>query len=227
MGRQVRTAVAAVVAVTLLGACSTSVTGRAVRAPGSSGGPPATVNTPGVRARDLLLKSGDSVPFGAASQIPFGDNYFTRADPADCEAAAVVQDSPLLPPGATDRADSAYRFSGAQTYSESLGLYDAGFDDEHVVLHAFLNVAQCFVSAHRGFTAVSRDGKSWPVQLDGFDQSAHAMTWTLTQPNWICGFGLGSGPRVVLLVSACDAQPAFPMEDWLYKRLAQITGHPV
>jgi hypothetical protein len=46
----------------------------------------------------------------------------------------------------------------------------------------------------------------------------------LFQPDWTCDYGLAALPRIVLLLSACDAKPGFPMADWTAKRLAQISG---
>lgn len=227
MAHRVRTTAAAIVAVTLLAACSTSVAGRAVRASGSPGAAPsATITRPGDHARDLLLKSGADTPFGPATAIPLGDNYFTSAQPPECDAAVLLANSPLLPPGAADRAESGYRFNGPQTYGESIGIYHDALDDHHIIVWGFIALLKCFVPNHRGVAGVTRDGTSWPLQIDGVDHSAQALVWTVTQPGRVCGFGLGSAPKVVLLVSACDTQPAFPMEDWVYKRLGQITGHP-
>jgi hypothetical protein len=39
----------------------------------------------------------------------------------------------------------------------------------------------------------------------------------------IYGDALAAAPKVALLLSACGAQPGFPMADWAAKRLAQIS----
>lgn len=219
MARRMRTVVAAILVATLSGACSASVAGRAVRGDGQ----PTTVGGPqSPGAQNLLLKAGDDTPFGPATPIAVGDNYFTSAQPPECQGAVVFENSPLLPPGAAERAESAYRFSGPQTYGESLGIYDASLNAHHVIVEGFIAIGQCFIK--HGATGVARDGTSSPLQLQDIDQSSQALVWVMTRPGWNCGYGLGSAPRVVLLVSACDAQPGFPMEDWVYKRLGQISG---
>jgi hypothetical protein len=176
---------------------------------------------PPVQARDLLLQTGNDTPFGAATAIPVGDNYFTSASPQDCQAAVVFEHSPLRPPGASDHAESAYRFSGPATYGESVDIYGDALDARHLVVAGFIAIAQCRHDA----AGVTRDGKSWPIHLSDVDTSAHdAVVWTMTQPGWTCNYGLAALPRIVLLLSACDAQPGFPMADWASKRLAQIRG---
>ena len=119
MAARGRAAAATVVAVLVLSACSTAVGGRAVRASGAPGGPTsAKITRPPVQARDLLLQTGNDTPFGAATAIPVGDNYFTSASPQNCQAAVVFENSPLRPTGASDHAESAYRFSGPAMYAE-------------------------------------------------------------------------------------------------------------
>ncbi|OBF61248.1 hypothetical protein A5753_18605 [Mycobacterium sp. 852002-51971_SCH5477799-a] len=219
MALQARVAALAVVAMLVLSGCSVVVGGRAVRASGQSGAAPSAPVK--VRAQDLLLHSGDDTPFGAATPIPVSDNYFVTAQPPNCEAAVLFENSPLRPPGASEHAESAYRFAGPATYGESVDLYGDPLDVQRVVVDGFIAIAQC----RREAVGVSRDGQSASMHLSDVDTSSRtAVVWTMTQPGWICDYGLAALPRVVLLLSACDAKPGFPMADWTSKRLAQISG---
>ncbi|HEX5254945.1 MAG TPA: hypothetical protein VFW69_13935 [Mycobacterium sp.] len=222
MALQARAAAVAVVAMLALSGCSVVVGGRAVGASGQSGGAPsAPVRHPPARAQDLLLQTGDDTPFGAATAIPVGDNYFTTAQPPNCEAAVVFENSPLRPPGASDHAESAYRFAGPATYGESVDIYGDPLDVRHVLVDGFIAIAQC----RREAVGVTRDGQSSSMHLSDVDTSSHtAVVWAMTQPGWTCDYGLAALPRTVLLLSACDAKPGFPMADWTSKRLAQISG---
>lgn len=221
MALQARAAALAVVAMLVLSGCSVVVGGRAVGAPGRSGAAPSTpVKRPTGRAQDLLLQTGDDTPFGAATAIPVSDNYFVTAQPPNCEAAVLFENSPLRPPGASEHAESAYRFAGPATYGESVDIYADPLDVQHVVVDGFIAIAQC----RREAVGVSRDGQSASMHLSDVDTSSHtAVVWTMTQPGWICDYGLAALPRVVLLLSACDAKHGFPMADWTSKRLAQIS----
>jgi hypothetical protein len=222
MALQARAAALAVVAVLALSGCNVVVGGRAVGASGpSKEAPSAPVKHPTVRAQDLLLRTGDDTPFGPATPIPLGDNYFTMAQPADCEAAVLFENSPLRPPGASEHAESAYRFAGAATYGESVDIYVDPLDVRHVMVDGFIAVAQC----RREAVGVTRDGKSSSMHLSNVDTSSPtAVVWTMTQHGWTCDYGLAALPRAVLLLSACDDKPGFPMADWTSKRLAQISG---
>ena len=222
MALQARVAALAVVAMLALSGCSPVVEGRALRASGQSdGSPSSTLKHPPAGAQDLLLQNGDDTPFGAATAIPVGDNYFTTAQPPNCAAAVVFENSPLRPPNAADHAESAYRFAGPATYGESIDLYGDALDTQHVVVEGFIAIAQCRKEA----MGVTRDGKSWPIHLSDVDTSArNAVVWIMTQPGWTCSYGLGALPRVAVLLSACDSTPGFPMRDWVAKRLAQIDG---
>jgi hypothetical protein len=222
MAARGRAAAATVVAVLVLSACSTAVGGRAVRASGPPGGPTsAKITRPPVQARDLLLQTGNDTPFGAATAIAVGDNYFTSASPQNCQAAVVFENSPLRPTGASDHAESAYRFSGPAMYAESVDIYGDALDVQHVMVEGFIAIAQCRHEA----AGLTKDGKSWPIHLSDVDTSARdAVVWVMTQPGWTCSYALAAVPKVALLLSACDAQPGFPMADWTAKRLAQISG---
>ena len=106
----------------MVSSCATSVTGRAVRASGEPGIPaPAHA---AAMARDLLLQDGDTTPLGAATATAVDDSYFTGARPPECSAALLFKGSPLLSPGSSDRAESAYRVGGPALYAESVDVYD-------------------------------------------------------------------------------------------------------
>lgn len=206
---------AAVIAAVLLSACSTTVEGKAVQGPDPG---PKSATT---HARDLLLKTGDNTPLGPATAIPVGDNYFTSATPQNCQAAVLFENSPLRPPGASDHAESAYRFSGPATYAESVDTYRDALDVRHVMVEGFIAIAQC----RRGAVGVAKDGRSVSMQMTDISTSApDAVVWVMSQPDWTCSYALAAVPTVALLVSACDAQPGFPIADWTAKRLAQISG---
>lgn len=222
MALRARAAAVAVAAMLALSGCNVVVGGRAIGASGQSGrAPSAPVKHPTPRAQDLLLQTGDDTPFGAATAMPVGDDYFTTAQPPNCEAAVVFENSPLRPPGAAEHAESAYRFAGSATYGESVDIYGDPLDVQHVVVDGFIAIGQCRGDA----VGVTRDGRSASMHLSDVDTSSHvAVVWTMTQPGWICDYGLAALPRAVLLLSACDAKPGFPMADWTAKRLAQISG---
>ena len=89
------------------------------------------------------------------------------------------------------------------------------------MVEGFIAIAQC----RRGAMGVTKDGKSWPIQMTDVDTSARdAVVWVMTQPNRTCSYALAALPKVALLLSACDTQPGFPIADWTAKRLAQISG---
>jgi hypothetical protein len=222
MARQAQAAVATVIALLVLSACSTAVGGKAVRASGQPGGSTsAKLTHPPVQARDLLLQDGDVTPLGAATAIPVGDNYFTSARPPDCAAALLFEASPLRPPGASGRAESAYRFSGPALYAESVDVYANTLNTHDVIWGGFSAVAKCRDAA----VGVAPAGASPPMRLSYFGTPAQdVLVWTMTQPGWSCDYGLAALPRVALLLSACNAQPGFPMTDWAPKRRAQVDG---
>ncbi|OBK96558.1 hypothetical protein A5645_08995 [Mycobacterium asiaticum] len=124
MHRLRRSAVPAVLVVSgvLMGACSSSVPGRAVRADGTQPRPTA--------ARDLLLQDGEQTPFGLARGRPVDDSYFTSVRPTECSAALLFKGSTLRPAGWTDSAESAYGFDGQASYAESIDRYDRDLDTQ-------------------------------------------------------------------------------------------------
>ena len=206
-----------VVAALLASACSTPVTGRAVRAPGQPGGSARAQTT--VSARDLLLQDGDTTPLGPVTASPIGDNYFTGARPPECSAALLFKGSPLVPAGASDHAESAYSAGGPALYAESVDVYDETLKPHDVVSKGFAAISKC----HGDATGVSPSGAFRPMRLTFFGTADEGvLTWVMTRPDWTCDFGLAALPRVVLMLSACDTKRGFPMMDWASKRRAQI-----
>lgn len=222
MALQARVAAAAAVAVLALGGCDAVVGGRALRASGQSAATPTTtMKRPPSHAQDLLLRSGDDTPLGAAGAIPVGDTYFTSARPPECAAALLFEGSPLRPAGASDHAESAYQFSGPALYAESVDIYDNALDPHHEVVSGFLAVAQCRHDA----VGVAPAGEAAPMRLSGFaTPSDGVLVWTMTQSAWTCDYGLAVLTHVALLLSACNNAPGFPMADWAAKRRAQVDG---
>ncbi len=207
-----------------LGACTTSVSGQATRgssqpAPGTSAKPkPATAAVP---ARDLLLRDAETTPLGRAVAIPVGDSYFTHVRPAECAAALLFRSSPLVPAGTSDHAESAYAVGGPALYAESADVYKDDLNTHDVVWNGFTAVSNCRGDA----IGVAPLGDFQPMRLSYFATPADGvLVWTMTRSNWTCDYGLAVIPRVVLMVSACDAKPGFPMADWAAKRRAQLNG---
>ncbi|WP_156688147.1 hypothetical protein [Mycobacterium sp. Marseille-P9652] len=214
---------AAAVAVVTLAACSTSVQGKAIRAPGE-----ATVSSsatfrpahPPVAARDLLLQNGDVTPLGPVTAAPIGDSYFTSAQPPECSAALLFENSPLRPPGLSDHAESSYRVTGSALYAEAVDRYDRDLNVHDVVWNGFRDIANCRGDA----VGVAPQGQAPPLHLSLFSTGDGVLTWTMTRPDWTCDYGLAVLPRLTALLSACDAKPGFPMADWAAKRRSQIDG---
>jgi hypothetical protein len=217
MARTLRAAAALVVAAVVVSSCTTSVTGRAVRAPGQPG---ILANAHlAIPARELLLPDGDSTPFGPATANPLGDNYFTSARPPECSAALLFKGSPLLPPGSAEHAESAYRFGGPALYAESVDVYDKAVKPHDVVSKGFAAVAKC----HGDAIGASPTGVYPPMRLSFFGTTDDGvLVWTMTHPKWTCDYGLAVLPRIALMLSACDAKTGFPMRDWASKRRAQL-----
>src|ERR1700754_3296212 len=120
MARHLRGAAASVLVALTLCACTTSVSGRAIRAPDQSpgaGSPSASPGSARIPARDLLLQDGDPTPLGVAAAVPVGDSYFTSVQPPECSAALLFKGSPLRPAGSSDHAESAYRFASPALYA--------------------------------------------------------------------------------------------------------------
>lgn len=204
-------ALALLVATMALGACTTSVPGRPVRAAGKL---PTVVS-----ARELLLQDGDDTPLGPARATPVGDNYFTSVQPSICSAALLFKNSPLRPPDARDFADAAFQFSGPALYAESIDVYDQDLDTHGVVWRAFSDVSDCRDDA----VGVSPSGTFQPMRVTEFDVPQDTVFhWAMGRPDWTCTYGLAALTRVVLLISACDSQPGFPMAEWAAKRKAQL-----
>ena len=206
-----RTAAGLVVVVLALGACTTPIAGRAIRA-----AKPAAV---AISARDLLLQNGETTPIGPATATLVGDNYFTSARPPECSAALLFKGSPLRPAGTSDHAESAYRFRGAALYAESVDVYQTALRVRDVVSSGFSAVSQC----HTPAVGVSPQGPFQPMRLSFFGTTDDGvLVWTMTRPEWTCNYGLAVVPRAALLMSLCDSKPGFPMGQWASKRKAQL-----
>ena len=213
MARLGRCWVAVLVAAVMLGGCSTSVAGRAVRGPGKPSAP--------ISARDLLLQDGERTPTGPATAIPLGGNYFTSARPRECSAALLFEGSPLPPVDTSDHAETAYRVGDQALYAESVDVYNHALNTHDVVWNGFREVSQCRGDA----VGVSPTGSFKPMSLSGFAiPEDGVLTWTMSRADWTCDYGLAVVPRVALLISACDGKPGFPIADWAAKRKAQIDG---
>ncbi|CQD12720.1 lipoprotein LprH [Mycobacterium lentiflavum] len=224
MARQLRGAVASLLIAMAMCACTTSVGGRALRAPEQSGGPTSVAPSPaGIPARDLLLQDGDTTPFGVASAVPVGDTYFTSVQPPECSAALLFKGSPLRPPRSSDHAESEYKFTGPALYAESADVYDKKLNSHEVVWKGFGAVSKC----HGEAIGHSSLGDFRPMRLASFGTpSDGVLIWTMARPDWTCDYGLVVVPRITLLLSACDAKPGFPMADWAAKRRAQLDSRP-
>ena len=202
-----------IVAAVTLGACTTSVGGRAIRA-----AKPATAR---ISARDLLLQDGDATPLGPATATTVGDNYFTSARPPECSAALLFKGSPLRPAGSSEHAESAYRSGSPALYAESVDVYDKALNARDVVSNGVRAVSECQADA----VGVSPVGAFKPMRLRFFGRADDGvLVWTMTHPDWTCNYGLVVVPRVALLISLCDSKPGFPMAQWASKRKAQIDG---
>lgn len=208
----------AVVCTLAVAGCTTSVSGRAVRAAG--GVSTSTREKTPLKARDLLLQEGDNTPLGPASAARVGDNYFTIARPPECSAALLFKGSPLRPPASSDFAESAFNISGtAALYAESVDVYSTALNIHDVVWRGFREVSAC----HGDVTPVSPAGEFAPMQLSYFATPADGvLVWTMTRVDWTCDYGLAVVSQAALLISACDSKPGFPMAEWAAKRRAQI-----
>ncbi|MGA7049878.1 MAG: hypothetical protein WBZ37_01125 [Mycobacterium sp.] len=208
-----RAAAISLVAALTLGACTASVTGRGVRAP--------TPAHSTIRARDLLLRNGDTTPLGAAAANAVGNSYFTSARPPECAPALLFKGSPLPPAGASDHAESAYTFGGKALYAESVDLYDKALNTQGVARNGFSAVSNC----HGDAIGVSPSGESPTMRLSFIATPADGvLVWTMTRPDWTCDYGLVVIAQATLMLSACDTNPGFPMPDWASKRRAQLNG---
>lgn len=217
-------AVAALLIAVTTCACTTSVGGRAMRAPQqrAPGGP--TSGSPGrIPARDVLLQDGDTTPLGAATAVPVGATYFTSVQPPECAAALLFKGSPLPPAHSSDHAESEYKFGGPALYAESADVYDNKLDAHQVVRKGLGAVSKC----HGDAVGRSSLGDFRPMRLGSFGTpSTGVLVWEMTRPDWTCDYGLVVVARTTLLLSACDFKPGFPMADWAAKRRAQLDSRP-
>lgn len=224
MARQLPGAVASLLIASTVCACTTSVGGRALRAPEQSASGAPTSASPGrIPARDLLLQDGDTTPFGAATAVPVGTTYFTSVQPPECSAALLFKGSPLPPARSSDHAESGYTFGGPPLYAESADVYDKKLNPHEVVSKGFGAVSKC----HGDAIGHTSQGDFRPMRLGSFGiPSTGVLVWTMTRPDWTCDYGLVVVPRIALMLSACDAKPGFPMADWAAKRRAQLDSRP-
>jgi hypothetical protein len=222
MTRQLRAAVASVLVALMLCACTTSVSGRAIRAPGQSPAGGSTSGSPAparIAARDLLLQDGDPTPLGRATAVSVGDSYFTSVQPPECTAALLFKGSPLRPARSSDHAESGYRVDGQALYAESIDVYDKSLNTHDVVWKGFGAVSKC----HGDAVGHAPLGDSRPMRLSYFGTpSDGVLMWTMTAPDWTCDYGLAVLARTALMLSLCDFKPGFPMADWASKRRAQL-----
>lgn len=222
MARQLRGIAASILVAAALCACTTSINGRAVRAPGpsSSGSPPsASPAFAPIPARDLLLKDGDSTPLGPAAAMPVGATYFTSVTPQECAAALLFKGSPLPPARSADHAESSYQVAGPALYAESIDNYDKKLNPHELVWKSFGAVSKCRGDA----IGHSPRGDFQPMHLSHFTiASDGVLVWTMARPDWTCDYALVVLARTVLLASACDAKSGFPMTEWAAKRRAQL-----
>ncbi|GAB3020683.1 hypothetical protein [Mycobacterium bourgelatii] len=210
-----RVAIALLLAAVVSSGCTTSVAGHAVRAAGGRPSGP-------ISAQALLLQDGDDTPLGRASSEPVGDNYFTSVQPPACSAALLFKGSPLRPAGASDFAESAYRFGDSSAlYAESIDVYDRELNTHEVVRSGFTKVSDC----HDDAIGLSPSGLFKPMRLGSFGiPENEILTWTMTRPDWTCSYGLAAVPQIVLLIAVCDSSAGFPMDEWAAKRKAQLEG---
>ncbi len=199
-------------AATVSAGCTSSVDGNAVRAKGQSARAPS--------ARELLLADGDQTPWGPARSAPLGDDYFTSVRPKECTAALLFRRSPLRPSDASDYAESAYTFGDAKRYAESISVYDYELRPYGVAWKAFADVSDCRGDA----VGSSPRGDFEPMQVTEFGSPQDdIMTWSMGRPDWTCSYGLIAETKAVLLITACNATPGFPMAEWAPIRKAQLS----
>ncbi|OBF21974.1 hypothetical protein A5727_08145 [Mycobacterium sp. ACS4331] len=167
----------------------------------------------------MLLSSGAETPAGPVTSIPVGPNYFTSADPPTCNAAVLFKNSPLVPPGAVQQAESAYTSPGTALMAEAASVYASPIDPGTVVRDGFSAVSACSGDA----VGLAPQGPGEPMRLTRFEMASDGvLVWQMSRPTWTCDYGLVAVSQAVLMLSLCDAQPGFPMADWAGTRRAQI-----
>lgn len=206
----------------ILAACTTSVTGRPVAAGGHSPQPTTSATKPArppVSARDLLLREGEQTPLGPAIATEVGDTFFTSVRPPECAAAVLFKDSPLLPAGSSDHAESAYTFGTSAIYAEEANVYSKDLNDHDVVWNGFAAVSKCNADA----VGVAPVGESGAMRLREFSVPADGvLAWVMTGQQETCDYGLVAIPDAALLLVACDTQGRVNMMEWAPKRREQI-----
>jgi hypothetical protein len=219
--RDGRTAVALLGIAAILAACTTSVAGQPVAAgghpqPSGSATKPAR---PPHSAGDLLLHEGEQTPLGPATPAEVGDTFFTSVRPPECAAAVLFKNSPLLPAGSSDHAESAYKFGTSAIYAESADVYTKDLSTHDVVWNGFAAVAKCNADA----VGVAPAGESGAMELRGFSVPADGvLAWTMTGQQQTCDYGLVAVPQAALILVACDTEGRINMMDWAPKRREQI-----
>jgi hypothetical protein len=206
----------------ILAACTTSVTGQPVAAGGHPPAPSGSATKPArprVSARDLLLRAGEQTPLGPATPAKVGDTFFTSVRPPECAAAVLFKDSPLLPRGSSDHAESAYTFGTSAIYAESADVYDKDLNSHDVVWNGFAAVGKCTADA----VGVASAGESGVLKLREFSVPADGvLAWVMTGEQETCDYGLIVIPDAAMVLVACDTEGRVNMMEWAPKRREQI-----
>jgi hypothetical protein len=171
-------------------------------------------------AASLLLPDGATTPAGTAQRIPLGDNYFTSAQPPNCGAAVLFRNSPLVPAGSTDHAESGYNLGDNDLMAESVDIYRTPLDPGALITKGFSAVGDCSGDA----VGVNAKGESMSMRLTQFSNGDGILVWTMIHGTWICSHGLAVTTHAVLELSRC-AYADFPMTDWANTRRGQIATH--
>jgi hypothetical protein len=206
----------------IVSACTTSVAGQPVAVGGHPPQPPGSATRPAhpsASAKDLLLSEGEQTPLGPVTPAPVGDTFFTSARPPECAAAVLFKNSPLLPAGSADHAESAYTFGGSAIYAESADTYTTTLNPHDVVWKGFAAVAKCNAEA----VGVAPADEYGPMQLREFSVPADGvLAWTMAGQSQTCDYGLVVVSQAALALVACQRDGKFNMIDWAPKRREQI-----
>ena len=208
-------------AAALLSGCTHPVPGQPVAAEATasttaSSSAPAPASLPD--AASLLLPSGSTTPVGTATQTFVGANYYTSADPASCAAAVLFKNSPLIPAGSVQHAESGYTLNGTAMMAESADTYIAALDVNKLRLDAFSAVSSC----SGGAVGISPLGTSPSMRLTQFAMGDGTVVWSMLQSGWNCDYAMIAVPHAVVMLSMCDATAGFAMSDWADQRRAQL-----
>jgi len=217
----VRRWTSAAAAAVLLSGCTHPVPGHPVAAEAAAttttpSSAPAPASLPD--AMSLLLPSGSTTPAGAATQTFVGSNYYTSADPASCAAAVLFKNSPLIPAGSVQHAESGYTLNGSAMMAESADTYTAVLDVAKLRLDAFGAVSSC----SGGAVGISPLGTSPTMRLTQFAMGDGTVVWSMLQSGWNCDYAMIAVPHAVMMLSMCDVKAGFAMSDWADQRRAQL-----